>query len=90
MMEEFNRQLQQSDDELSLVRVFGAEVDRLRAENDRLRGALQFYANIGGYEVGIEIGDSVPDFAYEQVWLKTGRIIDDAGDIARAALEGEE
>lgn len=53
--------------------------EALRAENERLRAALEFYAdrNFNGYEIDIS------DYGLS---MRTGEIIKDAGDQARAAL----
>ena len=52
----------------------------LSAENDRMRKALEFYADRGfdGYDV---------DLHSYGLGMETGAIIKDGGDIARAALE---
>jgi hypothetical protein len=59
------------------------EIDRiaaLSAENERLRKALEFYADRGfdGYDV---------DVTSYGISMEKGAIIKDGGDIARAALE---
>lgn len=55
-------------------------VARLEAENDRLRKALEFYADrdFDGYDI------TVTDYG---LGTQTGVIIKDGGEIARAALE---
>lgn len=52
-----------------------AEAKALRADNERLRDALMFYANPAVYDI--------PDNGYELVCA-------DAGEIARAALKAGE
>lgn len=52
-----------------------------QAEIERLRGALEFYANIDNWF------DTVTDMGWGKTWRETAAAEVDAGDIARAALE---